>query len=245
MRSRLRRVAACLLPFLLLTPPIAAVASEDAIFRGQLRPRVVTTLAAGLAAPVATLAVHPGEAVRAGRVILTLNCRSEEAEAAVRLASLQLAERRYENHRRLAQLGDLSTIELEISKAEVAIAEAEYQHSQRTIEHCTVRAPFNGVIVERHVNPFQFVQRGDPLLQLVNPEELEIDMVVPSAWLPRLQPGARIALLVEDLQQELSAQVDRIVPMIDPVSQTIRIIARPERLTSNFLPGMSGSVVLR
>src|SRR4029079_3309414 len=55
-----------------------------------------------------------------------------------------------------------------------------------------VRAPFAGVVVQRHHNPGDVVEAasGDPVLRLVDPRRVEVVAAVPLADVTRVKTGA-------------------------------------------------------
>ncbi|NJN45305.1 MAG: efflux RND transporter periplasmic adaptor subunit [Candidatus Competibacteraceae bacterium] len=80
----------------------------------------------------------------------------------------------------------------------------------------------------RNVNEGAWVQRGDPVVTLINERNLEIEADVPARRLLGIAPGNNIEVRLEDgsLHQ---AQVRAIIPDENPASRT-----RPVRFTPQF-----------
>jgi len=211
--------------------------------RAQLRAPNTTTLAAGLAGRIDRLPVRLGQALRRGALVASFDCRLEKAERAVAQAKLGAAEAKLEVNRRLAELDNISPLELTLSSAEVDVAKAKLQSAQAKLQPCRVTAPFDGIVTQRPAQPFAYVTKGDPLIELVATDDLGVEMVLPSTWLPRLEPGQRFILRLDEAAQPVTAQIDRVVGRIDPVSQTVRVLGELiDTGGQRLLPGMSGGI---
>lgn len=250
--SRPRRWA--VLPLLLTTALCARAGADDikldlgagldtATIRGQLQSIRHTVLSAGISGRITDFPVRVGSRVKAGDSLVRFDCQREQARKEVAQARLAAAETKLQVNRRLAELNTLSGLDLRLSEAEMAIAQAELKQIRVTLERCHLRAPFAGVVVEKPVQAHQHVAEGDPLLELVDPAALEVAMVVPSAWLARLAPGTGFRLRVDETGEVVEAKVARLVGRIDPVSQSMRVIGELVERPDAVLPGMSGTVI--
>ncbi len=106
-----------------------------------------------------------------------------------------------------------------LSAAEVAIAEAELR-----IARCEVRAPFAGVVARLAVQVGQVVNAGEPLLTLVDLDEVEIHAEVLEADLTGLRAGAQATVQpTTDPDRRLTARVLRISPVVDSARRVGRV----------------------
>ena len=106
-----------------------------------------------------------------------------------------------------------------LSAAEIAIAEAELR-----IARCDVRAPFAGTVAELAVQLGQIVNPGQPLLTLVDLDEVEIDAQVLETDLIGLRAGARASVQpTTDPDLRLEARVLRISPLVDAARRVGRV----------------------
>ncbi|MBL4615459.1 MAG: efflux RND transporter periplasmic adaptor subunit [Magnetovibrio sp.] len=117
---------------------------------------------------------------------------------------------------------------------------AELRSAQADVEKCVVHAPFDGTVVEKYVQAYQFVRMGEPLLRLVNSTDLEVEAIVSSQWLKWLKPGTVFSMTVEEVSQTVLGRVDRVVDEVDPISRTVRMIGVLDKTFIKMLPGMSG-----
>lgn len=106
-----------------------------------------------------------------------------------------------------------------LSAAEIAIAEAELR-----VARCDVRAPFAGTVAELPVRLGQVVNPGEPLLTLVDLDEVEIHAEVLETDLTGLRVGSRASVQpTTDPDQQLDARVLRISPLVDAARRVGRV----------------------
>ncbi len=129
-----------------------------------------------------------------------------------------------------------------IAAAEAEQAAAEARRARLKVQQCKVRAPFDGWVVERHVDIAETPQPGTRLLTIVKRGPLEVEMIVPAAWLSWLNPSQAFTFRVDGLGTELRGQVMRIGAVVDEVSQTVRVYGVVDTPPPRVKPGMSGQV---
>lgn len=90
----------------------------------------------------------------------------------------------------------------------------------------------------------QHVPEGAPLLELAEGGDLELEFMMPSAWLGRVGAGTVLQIKVDETGRTYPAQVLRLGGKVDPVTQSIRVYGRLENVPAELLPGMSGVIRL-
>ncbi len=139
--------------------------------------------------------VKVGDRVKKGQTIAVLNERTflldlQAAEAAVERAKVQLADKKNDLDRfqRIAKMdaGAVSQSSIDKSKAayDSALKNVKYTRSQvklakRDLEKTKLSAPFNGMIGEKYVDPFQEVTRGERLFILFSEKAMEVAVQIP------------------------------------------------------------------
>jgi membrane fusion protein (multidrug efflux system) len=123
--------------------------------------------------------VQQMEAEVASRVLATEQARQRVAEARGTLARAE------------SQQGQVSvkTAELARAEAELRAAQADLAVAELNLEHCTVRAPIDGVVSKRSVEVGQVVQPGQPLLALVPLNDVWVVANFKETQLTRIRPG--------------------------------------------------------
>ena len=179
-------------------------------FSGVVEAVDSSTLAFEVFGNVKEVRVKVGDRVKKGQVIATLDERTfrldvQAAEAAVERAKVQLADKKNDLDRfqRIAKMDSGAVSQSSIDKAKAAYDSAlknvKYTRSQvklakRDLEKTKLSAPFNGVIGEKYVDPFQEVKRGERLFILFSEKAMEIAIQIPET-------------VIGDIQLDLPAEI--------------------------------------
>jgi membrane fusion protein (multidrug efflux system) len=228
-------------------PPHAARAGGEAEtpeLRAQLSPRRYTTLAAEIGARVQHLAVSEGSAIRAGQVLLRFDCSLQQAQLERARATLGAADRQLAIQRRLVELNATGRLELDQAEAEVAKTRAEMAQIQVQLGKCEVAAPFSGRVAEQRVREQQFVQAGQALLEVLDDTVLEVEFIMPSRWLQSVRVGSTVQVAVDETGRTYAAKVQRLGARVDPVSQSVKVVAAIDGRHADLIAGMSGKVLV-
>ncbi|NNC78512.1 MAG: efflux RND transporter periplasmic adaptor subunit, partial [Woeseiaceae bacterium] len=140
----------------------------------------------------------------------------------------------------------IESLRAEVSSDEAALvaSQAAAREQQAIVERHTLKAPFTGVISERHAELGEWVNPGDALLELVATENLRFDFRVGQDNFAALSPDTPVQITLDATpDRPVSGRIDTIVPVKDPSARTflVRVLAdtangdEPLRIT----PGMS------
>lgn len=210
--------------------------------RAQLAPRRFTTLAAEIGAKVSRLPLPEGSAFHVGQNLVQFDCTVQIAQLNKAKASQTGAEKTWQANQRLAELNSVGQVELETSAAELQKAKAEVASQAAIVSKCSVAAPFAGRIAEQKVREQQYVQPGQPLLEILDDSALELEFLVPSKWLAWLKVGSSFSVRIDETAKSYPAKVQRLGARVDPVSQSIKITAMIDGKFPELIAGMSGQV---
>ncbi len=212
------------------------------VVRAQLAPLKKAVFSAGIAAIVQSVSVQEGEAVKAGQTLLNFDCDRIQASRSVAQARINSASATLKVNEELLRLNSVGPLEVELNRAELQVAKGELAAVRSQLKYCQLKAPFDGAITMRVVEPHQFVAEGETMLELVSKDSLEVRMLMPSTSLAWLREGASFSMLVEELNVAMPGKIVRIGGAVDPVSLTINVFGRLLEDDEGLLPGMSGQV---
>lgn len=219
------------------------VALERQDIRAQLMPRRYTTIAAEIGAKVSGIAAEGG-AFRAGQVLVSFDCSLQKAQLEKAQAELEGAEQTLQANLRLEQLNSVGQLELDLSKSGVNKAKAEVGAHRAVLAKCQVPAPFAGRVAEQKVREQQYVQAGQPLLDILDDSVLELEFLVPSVWLRWLKVGGTFEVQIDETRKTYPAKFTRIGARVDPVSQSVKVAAAISGKFPELMAGMSGRVLI-
>ena len=189
-------------------PAVAAKAngsSATSAFDGVVEAVRQTVVAAQVPGAVVQLLVKVGDRVSAGQVLLRLDARSADQNAAAgdaqvlaAQAALDLASQDVERQRQLAQKNFISQSALDRAESQFRATRAQVQAqlaqagAARTQSGLfVVRAPFAGVVSEVPVALGDMAMPGRALVTLYDPTALRVSAAVPQTIAARLSAGAQ------------------------------------------------------
>lgn len=251
-------------------PVTAEVTRARLALTGELRARARARVAAIEGGRVEAIHFDEAQAIHAGETLVTIDgrrVRSElvqaEAELAARQAQLaierataQTAQQDLEAYRaaeasRKGSVADMTLRWAErdagIAAARVLVAEGELARSAAGIERLrisisdlVVTAPFDGVVLDRLVEPGEWLAPGAAVAVLASRGAIEAWIEVPeSAGATALRSDAELAVRIDALDLVLEPVAIRVVPDVDPRSRRFRLIATLEPGDAQVMPGMS------
>lgn len=246
-------------PVAFVTPEV--VSPQSAL---ELTGSVTTPWQADLSSQVAGLvrqvAVDAGARVNAGEVLLELDAdlarlQKQGAAAARREAEVALAEARRlrDEAAPLAERGELAassfaSLQAAVSRAEAALASAEAAAGQAVelLDRHQLRAPFDGVISQRHIAPGEWVEPGQALLQLVATQGLRIDVQVPQQRYADLEAGQRVEVQLQAYPgRRYGGRLDSWVAAADADSRSVLARVLLDQDAEGVVPGMSARLRFR
>ena len=136
------------------------------------------------------------------------------------------------------KISEVAKFDSEVGEKKAAIASARAQLRLADIDlyNAKIRAPYNGVVSQKHTSPGAFLNVGDPVVTLINDDFLEIEADVPSDRLSGLSIGRVTSAKLEN-GQALKVTVRAIVPEENGLTRT-----RPVRFTPKFFASAEASV---
>lgn len=213
--------------------------------RAQLSPRRFTTVAAEIGARVQRLAVSEGGAFKAGQPLVSFDCSLQQAQLARARVNLDVATKQQATQSRLHELNATGRQELEQAEGEVAKQRAEVAQMQVVLTKCAIAAPFSGRVAEQKVREQQYVQPGQVLLEIIDDSVLEVEFIMPSRWLAQVRAGSAVHIAVDETGRSYPARVLRMGARVDPVSQSVKVVAAIDGRPPELMAGMSGRLLIQ
>ncbi|MBI3449921.1 MAG: efflux RND transporter periplasmic adaptor subunit [Acidobacteria bacterium] len=196
-------------------------------------------VSADLPGLVDRIAFQSGRTVAAGDLLVHLDTRQEEAQAAAAIAKRDLARLSRDRIQGLRAKGVTSQSELDATEAEFRQAEASVGEIQATIQRKTIRAPFTGLLGIREVNLGQYLDSGQRIVQLQALDPIYVNFSVPQQDLALVPPGAEVRL-TDDGQKDLSmtGKVFALASVVDEKTRNVQVQAVFANPSGRVRPGM-------
>jgi RND family efflux transporter MFP subunit len=225
---------------------------------GVIEARRQATLSAEVAGKIEAVNFDVDDFVKQGEIVLQIRdldyvARQKKARAAVDEAKANLQDMRLEFKRneglrkqKLISLAvfDKSKANLQAAQARMASADANLTQADELLSHTVLRAPYSGVVVERHVEPGESVNPGQPIMTGYALGQLRVNANVPQSIISGLRRHrlARVILL----EDEHSIEVSKITihPFANPQNHSFPVRLQLPEMERRLYPGMLVKVAI-
>jgi len=232
---------------------------------GTVRSADAVVISSQLMAEVLAVSVDAGDKVLAGESLVELDSASLQAREAAAAASLAVvdenlkdAEREWQRTRQLFEReartqreADQATTRRAEALSRRDAARSAVTEAQVSLRFARVLAPFDGVVLERRVDPGDLALPGQPLIELYDPGSLRLEVSLSAGLLGHVAVGDELPVTLDALGTSggeplgVTGLVDELVPAVDPATRTaLAKISLPgpanEPELRGLLPGMFG-----
>ena len=200
-------------------PVISEPMSQTMPVLGRVVPNQSGIVATRIAERIEKLAVKIGDRVEKGAILARLSSDQLKNQLILKEAELRRAQAKKENYnadlkktkqarqRILALRGstafrqdrdqdsqrdlEMATSTLKEAEAEVASARAVLNMNKQFLRDAVIRAPYPGIVIATHIVPGSYTRIGDPIVTILNDDDLEIEADIPTVRALTLAPGIR------------------------------------------------------
>ncbi|WP_407702405.1 efflux RND transporter periplasmic adaptor subunit [Vibrio algarum] len=196
------------------------------------------------------LNVKEGQKVSQGEVLAVLDDTDYQLAVDASQAQFDLEKTRLERNKQLFNKKLISADAFDQSETAFKAADANLEEAKTDLQYTQITAPFSGVVSLKFVQPFQYVSSKQPVLNIINNENLDVNIVIPVPYIDKAGihslPNREYAVIFDINNtivipaqfKEMSTQ-----PNVDTNSYSATVtIVRPESF--NILTGMTGQVLL-
>ena len=130
--------------------------------------------------------------------------------------------------------------------ATVAVQHEKVRRMQDILQKYTIRAPFGGYVTKLYTEVGAWIAKGDPIVEVIELDPIEIHTFVPEKFIDRLHTGEHaVSLKFEALpKQNYKAVITRIVPKAEVRSRTFPVKLEVENKDFQIKAGMLARVEL-
>lgn len=233
-----RPFAISLVGFALLAPW-----AQAAEIQGLVLPlKEVSVASPVLQEVVDSVLVEEGDTVAEGQVIVQL--RSEKEVLLVEQARRVVEQREfsYGGAEKLAKEKMMSRELVLEKKTELELAKIQLRQAEVALKEKTIRSPLNGIVVTKHKEAGESVDRVEKLVDIVNIDQVYVQFYVD----PKLMTAIKIDQMVKVRfpvigEKAFEAKVAFVDPRIDATSGLFRVKLLVENPGHQIKPGMRGT----
>lgn len=133
---------------------------------------------------------------------------------------------------RVVELEQTSDLKIAQAQAKLLVQEEEVHRLTDLKAKYTIRAPFKGHVVTKHVEVGQWVQQGDPIVEIIELDPVEVELALPASYIHRLQ-GALAAKLTANEVLQVEVQIDALPDQLFSGKVT-KIVPDADRRSRSF-----------
>jgi RND family efflux transporter MFP subunit len=225
-------------------------AEVETAYDGVLEAVNQSTVSAQTSARVVELPFDVGDYVAKGEVIVRFTDTEQrarlvgaEASLAEAKARVAEAEQQYERIRNMYERKlvakaefDRATADLEAATARLEAAHAALDEAREGLEHTIIRAPYSGIVVERHIEIGETATVGRELMTGLSLEHLRAAVQIPQQHIGPLRKHRKARVILPD-GESVEATELRIPPNADPDTHTFRVLVTLPQGNYNAFPG--------
>ena len=200
-------------------------------------------LAAELEGVLTYLEVDVGDSVKDGAVLAEVYHQDRLLHRERLAATRSYYQILVENLTRLNEKGLATDEELAKAEMELKVNAKEIEIVDSQIARAQVRAPFSGTVVTRHIQPHEWVQPGQPVLEIYDRRKLRIVADIAADVAVTMKVGDEENIHFPDLGASVSARLSVFSPQVDVRSNTIKVfwsVKDRDARRVGLLPGMKG-----
>jgi membrane fusion protein, multidrug efflux system len=222
--------------------PVSVTRARGTTFRasrryvGTLQPWVEARVGPQfVSAYVDTVLVRPGDVVKKGDVLATLDCRNASATS----QAVAMQARALDEHQRalaheaervqgLLDGGYVSPNEAEqksalsaSEQAQLLATRARLLGTSLEVSDCVLKAPFTGEVATRSADPGAFVRPGTAIVSIVDRTTIRVTAEAPEIDFQIVAPGTPVKIHTIATGRDLVATIARRAPCADGLTRTV------------------------
>ena len=201
--------------------------------------RAVREMAVGskLLARVVEVNLRAGQEVKTDDVLVRLDdtdlqAKLQQAKATVTSMEAVRAQALADEQRSATLIQSNAISRQDYEKAQTALrsADAELQRAKETVNEvqaaldwATVRAPFDGTVIDKQVDVGDMVTPGQLLVTLYDPKQMQLVANVRESLTHMLEVGQDIGVRIDGLDKQCTGRISEIVPQAQASSRAFQV----------------------
>lgn len=197
------------------------VATEEIV--GTVRSKQRSLVEAKVSGRVLQYLATPGQMVKAGETLATLDVEEIKAKVDQAKAGLEQAQREFDRQKQLIASGATTKQEFDAADARLKMATAGMTEAETMLGYAKVTAPFDGVVTRKLADVGDLAMPGKPLAEVESPTALRFEADLPEAVLERVKIGDKMTIRLSNASNPVEGIISEISPIADPVSRTFLV----------------------
>jgi RND family efflux transporter MFP subunit len=177
--------------------------------------------------------------VEKGSVLLRFRDKEQRASFDAAQASFEEAQSDYNRTTELFEKKLVAKAMLDKAEARLKAAQAERDQAKENLEHTEVRAPYSGIVMQRHIEVGETATVGQKLFTGLSLESLRATVNVPQDIIKVIRRKQQASVIFDgDNSKRVPAESLTISPFADPITHTFTVRVNLPVADYQIYPGM-------
>lgn len=216
--------------------------SSSSQFRAVIVARDRAVLSAEMAGRIISIPFNVGDIFKKGDILANFDCKLLEFNRTKAEKDEQGAKRKWESVSKLEKLSATGRLNVDLSYVDFKKAEAEHNSAKALVDRCFIKAPYDGRIIRLAVQPYENATVGQPILEIVGSQVIEIESAVPASVAIGMKLGSKFIFKNDTGDFAIPGHVVGIAPVIDPVSQLVSVRGIIDDKNTPIVIGITGTL---
>ena len=133
---------------------------------------------------------------------------------------------------------------VEISKKQIKQAKAKMQEVLNQYKYLKIKAPNDGVIIQKNIKVGEMAMPGMPAIVLSDLSNLKISTEISESNLKDIKVGQRVYFEIPSVGLKGEGKIDSIIPSSNPLTHTFRLKVAFNTKRKDIYPGMYAVVTV-
>ena len=224
-----------------VSPVQATTLVDQCTLPGTLKVWEKVTLSAEASGQVEQLNVDEGSKVKAGDLIALIDAEALRTEFEASQVQFEEAKKSYDRLEQLFKLKNVTENDLDKARTGFRVAESRFKVAKIMLDKSEVRSPVDGEVNQKEVEPGEFLNRGQPICEIVILDPLKLVVSVPEKDIGSIREGMEAVVSLDSVGlKDLAGRVHQIALTGDEKTNTFPVEVEIRNAERTLKPGMIG-----
>jgi membrane fusion protein (multidrug efflux system) len=185
-----------------------------------------------------------GDTVKKGQLLSKIDVSARKVALERAEAAFNLADDLYQRRKQLFERKIINKEELDYSMTERTLAKGTLTQAKVERDRGFVKSPIRGLVNHLFVDEGEFIDRGKPMMDLVNLDKIKINVNVPELDVRYLRVGQKVKVTVDAFpERKIQGVIDFVAYKADVATKTFLVRVLISNAKHEIRPGMIARVI--
>ncbi|MDP4208556.1 MAG: efflux RND transporter periplasmic adaptor subunit [Bacteroidota bacterium] len=224
----------------------ATKVKADLHYSGTVEPSQTIPLTFQTSGTVTKILVEEGDVVRKGQLLAIADKADNESMYNAAVAKYHQAKDAYDRLKSVHDKGSLTDIKWVEMETNLKQAESQMELTKSNLDKCYLKAPDNGMIGRRNIEPGQSAMSASAPIELVKINTVQVKIAVPENEISKIRKGMKAKFTISALNDKaFEGNVTNVGIVADRISRTYDVKIAVPNPNLEMKPGMVCDVAMQ